>query len=195
MEFKKVKAFMLRKLKKELPQNLTYHTATHIKDVYKASQTLARMEGVTGEDLELILTAALFHDSGFLWQQYEHESVSCEIAREYLPGFGYTDPQINRICGMIMATKIPQAPQNKLEEILCDADLDYLGREDFFDIGKRLYYEMCMYGIIDTEQEWNKLQTAFLEQHQYFTDAAKKLRSAKKNEYVAFLKTKIGEAI
>lgn len=186
---------MLQKLKKELPQNLTYHTATHIKDVYKASKTLARMEGVTGEDLELLLTAALFHDSGFLWQQYEHESVSCEIAREYLPGFGYSEVQLSCICGMIMATKIPQAPRNKLEEILCDADLDYLGREDFFDIGKRLYSEMRMYGVIDNEQEWNKLQAAFLEQHHYFTDTAKRLRQAKKNEYIAFLKARIGEAI
>jgi len=126
-----------------------------------------------------------------MWQQYEHERVSCEIAMEYLPGFGYTPEQLERICGMIMATKIPQTPHNKLEKIICDADLDYLGRDDFFKIGNGLYEELCMYGIIDGETEWNKLQVRFLKKHKYFTKSAKKLRKAKKEEYLAMIKDKL----
>ncbi len=191
MEFTKVKSFILRKLKKELPKNLTYHSAEHIKDVYRSAKILAKLEGVKGEDLILLLTAVLFHDSGFLWQQYEHERVSCEIVTEYLPGFGYSREQIERICGMIMATKIPQTPHNKLEEIICDADLDYLGRDDFFKIGNGLYEELCMYGMLDSEEDWNKLQVRFLEKHDYFTASAKKLRKQKKDEYIAMVKSKL----
>ncbi|MCD6010365.1 MAG: hypothetical protein K0Q79_227 [Flavipsychrobacter sp.] len=181
----------MKKLKKELPRNLTYHSAGHIKDVYKSAKRLAKLEGIKGEDLLLLLTAVLFHDSGFLWQQYEHEKVSCEIVREYLPAYGYNEEQIERICGMILATKIPQSPKNHLEEIICDADLDYLGRDDFFRIGNGLYEELCMYGILNNEEDWNKLQAKFLEKHKYFTKSGKKLRKEKKLENIATVKSKL----
>src|SRR3954464_7874662 len=116
MEFEKVKKFILDKLKKELTKNLTYHSLGHIKDVYGAAEYLAKLENVTGEDLTLLLTAVLFHDSGFLISQKEHERLSCELVKEHLPKFGYTADQIERICGMIMATQIPQTPHNKLEK-------------------------------------------------------------------------------
>lgn len=195
MEFKAVKIFILNKLRKELPRNLTYHGVSHVKDVYRAARMLAALEKVEGEELTLLLTAALFHDSGFLWQQYEHELVSCEIVREFLPAYAYTPEQIDRICGMIMATKIPQTPHNKLEEILCDADLDYLGRDDFFTIGDGLYQELCMYGILGTEIEWNKLQIRFLEKHRYFTASAIRLRKARKQQYIDVIKAKVKDNV
>jgi HD superfamily phosphodiesterase len=191
MQFEKVEKFILGKLKKELPKNLTYHSLGHIKDVYSAAKNLAKLEKVTGEDLTLLLTAVLFHDSGFLKQQKEHERVGCEIAREYLPEYGYTNAQIDVICGMIMATKIPQDPHTKLEQIICDADLDYLGRDDFFDIGNKLCDELFMYGIISNENEWNKLQVKFIEQHHFFTASSKKLRKEKKAENLAVIKSKL----
>lgn len=191
MQFDKVKKFILNKLKKELPKNLTYHSLGHIKDVYTAAEMLAKLEKIEGEDFTLLLTAVLFHDSGFLIQQKEHEKLGCDIAREHLPAYGYNNEQIERICGMIMATRIPQTPHNKLERIICDADLDYLGRDDFFKIGNYLYDELCMYGIINTENDWNKLQVRFLEGHKYFTPSAKKLRKAKKEEHLALIKSKI----
>jgi len=191
MEFKKVEKFILGKLKKELPKNLTYHSLGHIKDVYAAAQNLAKLENVKGEDLTLLLTAVLFHDSGFLKQQKDHERVGCEFVREFLPEYAYTEVQIEKICGMIMATKIPQTPHNKLEQIICDADLDYLGRDDFFTIGNKLWDELCMYGIINTEVEWNKLQVRFLENHHYFTASSKKLRKTKKAENLALIRSKL----
>lgn len=191
MQFDKVKKFILAKLKKELPKNLTYHSLGHIKDVYKAAEQFAEYEKVDGEELTLLLTAVLFHDSGFLIQQKEHEKLGCDIARQYLPEYDYSPEQIERICGMIMATRIPQTPHNKLEKIICDADLDYLGRDDFFKIGNYLFDELCMYGIINTENEWNKLQVKFLESHRYFTPSAKKLRKAKKEEHLALIRSRI----
>ena len=191
MQFNKVEKFIIDKLKKELPKNLSYHSLGHIKDVYKAAERLAELEKVATDDVTLLLTAVLFHDSGFLVNQKDHEQVGCEIARKTLPDFGYTPEQTERVCGMIMATQIPQTPHNKLEEIICDADLDYLGRDDFFTIGNKLFDELCMYGIISNDLEWNKLQVRFLEKHHYFTASAKKLRKAKKAENLALIKSKI----
>jgi len=189
MQFIEARDFILEKLRNELPPHLSYHSVEHVQDVYRAAGHLGALEGVAGESMTLLLTAALYHDTGFLRGPRDHEQVSCEIAREQLPVFGYTEPQIEQICGMIMATRIPQAPNNHLEQILCDADLDYLGRDDFYQIGNRLFEELSMYGIIHDEQEWNKLQIRFLESHRYFTPSAIKLRKEKKEQHLADIRS------
>jgi uncharacterized protein len=191
MQFQKAKKFILDKLKKELTKNLTYHSLGHIKDVYSSAENLATFEGIKGEDLTLLLTAVLFHDSGFVVSQKDHESLSCDIARQYLPDFEYSPAQIEVICNMILATQIPQSPKTPLEQVICDADLDYLGRDDFFSIGDNLFKELCMYGIISNEVEWNKLQVRFLEKHHYFTATAKRIRQAKKAENLLLVKSKL----
>ncbi len=191
MQFQEAKKFILQKLKKELPRHLSYHSVEHVKDVYNAARRIGKSEGIRQEEMTLLLTAALFHDTGFLKGPKEHEAVSCDIAREHLPQFGYTPEQIETICGMIMATKIPQTPRNLLEQIICDADLDYLGREDFWDIGNKLFEELAVYGIITNENDWNRLQIRFLESHHYFTKTALGLRKQKKDEYLEQVKSKI----
>ncbi len=191
MEFEQVKKFIMNKLDKELPKNLTYHSTEHMKDVYRSAKMIAKAEGIEGEDLTLLLTAVLFHDSGFIKSRSEHERLSCELASDYLPKYGYSPEQIERIHGMIMATKIPQTPHNLLEQIICDADLDYMGRGDFFKIGHGLYEELCMYGILNNEDDWNRLQVSFLEKHTYFTKTALKIRKPKKDEYIKIVKDKL----
>lgn len=188
MQFQKAKTYINARLRKELPRHLTYHSVAHVRDVYKAAERLAKAEGVKGEELTLLLTAVLFHDSGFIFQSKDHEKVGGDIVRAELPRFGYTDEQIERICGMIMATRIPQTPNNLLEQIIADADLDYLGRDDFWTIGNTLFEELQMYGIIQTEDEWNALQIRFLDQHHYFTPTAVRTRQPKKDEYTTILK-------
>src|SRR4051812_29482608 len=147
MQFAAAKKFILSKQKKELPKHLSYHSVAHVKDVYESAKRLAKAEGVNGEDLTLLLTAVLYHDCGFTVQSKEHEKIGCDIASTTLPDFDYTSGEIERICGMIMATRIPQTPHNILEQIIADADLDYLGRDDFWTIGNKLFSELQMYGI------------------------------------------------
>ena len=189
MQFQKAKSYIATRLRKELPKHLTYHSVAHVNDVYRAAERLAKAEGIEGEDLKLLLTAVMYHDCGFMVQSKDHEAIGCDIAREALPQFGYTPEQIERICGMILATRIPQSPTSLLEEIIADADLDYLGRDDFWSIGRQLFEELQMYGIIQTEDEWNALQIRFLEQHHYFTRTAIATRKEQKDAYLAMLKS------
>lgn len=190
MQFKEASTFIMKKLRKGLPEYLSYHSIAHIKDVYQAADMLADAEGIKGEDKKLLLIAALFHDSGFLVQQKDHERISCEIAAEFLPNYGFSDEQIKKISGMIMATKIPQTPHNLLEQIICDADLDYLGRDDFFKIGDTLYAELNVYSFMD-EDKWNRLQIDFMEKHHYFTATAQKLRKEKKEQNLQLVRSKL----
>lgn len=182
--YAKAKAFILEKLVKGLPRNLYYHGVHHVVDVLAAAERLGEMENINAHDMEMLCVAALFHDSGYTLSQKSHEERGCDIVREHLPLFGYTAQEIEVICGMIMATVYPQKPKNLLEEIICDADLDYLGRDDFFEIGETLYRELTAKGELSNVEDWNKLQERFLVSHHYFTKSAMKLRKAKKEEHL-----------
>lgn len=193
MDYQAVNKAIIQKLQEELPEHLSYHSVAHVLDVIEATIQIAAGEGVSGEALVLLKTAALFHDTGFLFGAKDHEQKSCEIAETYLPGFGYEPAQIDKIKGMIMATKIPQMPHNHLEQILADADLDYLGRDDFFTIGNKLYDELAMFGIITNERDWNLLQERFLESHNYHTATAISSRNAKKQQNLDIIKSKLAQ--
>ncbi len=182
--------FIIEKLSAELFPHLHYHCVNHTLDVYNTAAMIAKNEGVGAEDTRLLLAAALYHDSGFLRQSKGHEMVSCEIASEALPKYGYSRDEIAKICEMIAATRIPQSPHSLLEQIICDADLDYLGRNDFFEKGHNLYLEMLHEGNIANEDDFDKLQIDFLKQHSYFTRTAQNLRNEKKAEHLNSLLSK-----
>lgn len=180
MDFDEAKTYILNRLDQELPINLYYHSPQHTRDVYEAATEIAYHEKIEGDDLRLLQTAALFHDCGFLITYQNHEIVGCQLASKVLPGFGYTNPQIQHICQMIMATQIPQEPQDHLAEILCDADLYYLGTQKFYQIGNTLYREFLDHGIVKDDEAWNRLQLSFLQDHEYFTQTALNLRKPQK---------------
>ena len=188
MDYEKAKAFVFSKLTADLLPALTYHGIHHTQDVLTAALMLAKAEQISSADTHLIKTAALFHDIGFTVQYKNHEEVGCDIARKSLVHFGYNPVQIEEISGMIMATKIPQNPKTPLEEILCDADLDYLGRKDFYPISNTLFQESLHYGFVKNEIEWDRLQVKFFESHHYFTNTANALRLPEKNNRLNELK-------
>jgi uncharacterized protein len=182
--YEKTKDFILNKLEAGIPKTLYYHSVGHVLDVLSAAEMLGRNENISESDMELLRVAVLFHDSGHMVSSKNHEQIGCDLACTELPRFGYSKNEIDIIRGMIMATRYPQKPNNLLEQIICDADLDYLGRDDFFSIGNNLMKEMNLNGSIKDEKDWNKLQESFLESHHYFTKTAKELRGKKKREHL-----------
>ena len=173
--------FVLDKLEKGLPKNLYYHNLKHTVDVYTEVELIGRAEGLSEEELLLIRTAALLHDAGHLIDYQYHEEMGVKLAKEILPQYQYSPDQIETISSIIMATKMPPNPKNLLEMIICDADLDYLGRTDFIPVSNNLFRELHEHGKIDSLEKWNRLQVGFIEHHQYFTQTAQKLRNVNKN--------------
>jgi uncharacterized protein len=182
IDFAGAKEFVLKKLKHELKSDLYYHCYQHTIDVYESAVKIAKLENITGKDLILLQTAALFHDTGFLNGYCKHEDESVVITRKYLPQYGYSQEDIDIISGMIESTKLPQKPRTILEKILCDADLDYLGRDDFFMIANKLLCEWNMHGMQTTLKKWYHIQVDFLANNDYFTGAANGLRKDKKKK-------------
>lgn len=178
-------AYARSELEAGLPAHLTYHDIGHTADdVVPAARRLARAEGVTGHAEILLLTAAWFHDLGFIVQADGHEAIGVEIARRVLPAMGYDDADLAVIDGLIGATKMPQQPRSDLARILADADLDVLGRADFIDRNVALRRELATRDTRYTDREWLDVQIAFLGEHRYFTASARRRRDAAKQRHL-----------
>ncbi len=191
-KFEAIKTNLLQRLTLHLPKGLYYHGVHHTLDVLEQAERIAGEENVTNElDLQLLRLACLYHDSGFLETREMHEEVSCALARKELLAYGISEENIDWICGMILATRIPQLPLNQMERIICDADLDYLGRADFFEISQNLFDELKESGIVNTLAEWNQIQVNFFKQHMYFTRTNKLLRAPVKDKHLAIIESSI----
>ena len=179
---------LIQILAQELPPDLSYHSLAHTKEVVKAVERIALLEGVRDEGLFLLKSAALFHDAGFV-KQYEHnEPIGAAMAEAMLPKYGYNEQHIKTIKELIYVTQIPHKPVNKLQEIMCDADLDYLGTDSFEETANKLKIELMAKGKIQTDREWDQLQLTFLKQHKYFTQTAILTRDKKKKEHLKAIK-------
>jgi|LSQX01.1.fsa_nt_gb predicted metal-dependent HD superfamily phosphohydrolase len=189
MEFTRAREFIIRKLTRELKPSLFYHNAQHTLDVIRSVETLALMEKVDDGKLLLLLTAALYHDTGYLWSYENNEPLARDFAEETLPAFGYSDKQIREIGRLILSTAMPQRPENLLEEILCDADLDYVGRDDFFITALRLHREWSENSPLKISfRDWYERQRDFIEWHEFFTPSARLLRNEKKKKNLTQVK-------
>lgn len=180
-------------LKSRLSKKLYYHNVEHTLDVVKVVNQYIKRENIDSQNAYLLRIAALLHDLGFTETNVEHEEKSAEMAQELMLDCGFSKNDINIVQGLIRATRIPQAPNNDLEYIMCDADLDYLGRNDFYDISNRLYKELKSASVISNKNDWNKAQIKFLEAHKYYTDFAKKHRQPKKEMRISEIKKLIVE--
>jgi adenylate cyclase len=180
IQFTDIQEIILDKLEKELPSYLYYHNVKHTVDVVTEVELIGWGEGCTDEEILLLKTAGLFHDVGHTVAYDGHEFHGTVIAREMLPLYNYTPAQIDRICEIIMSTKLPPKPTNLLENIICDSDLDYLGRSDFIPVSNTLFEELKAQNKMGSLNDWNKIQVKFISGHQYFTKTARSLREVNK---------------
>ncbi|MBK8805384.1 MAG: HD domain-containing protein [Bacteroidales bacterium] len=191
IRFDDLEDYVLTRLENELPKHLYYHNVKHTMDVVIGVEVIGTAEKVSEEEMLLLKTAALFHDMGQIVQSKGHEQISCNFALDILPNFYYDDIQIQIICDIIMATQLPPNPKDLLQKIICDADLDYLGRTDFVPVSDALYEELYEQNIITDKNEWNKLQIKFITNHQYFTTFAKNNREVNKQKQIDRIKSLI----
>ena len=172
---------------------LVYHDKEHTQEVLSSAIHIAKKEGINEEDIALLEAAALLHDIGYVYTAIGHEEKSCEIATGILPGYNFTAGQIETVREMIMATKIPQKPTNHLSKILCDADLSYLGTNNYSKEAEKLFLELKNFNPEKTREEWLQQQIKFLSTHHYFTATANKEYKRKKNQHLSYLKSQMSK--
>jgi predicted metal-dependent HD superfamily phosphohydrolase len=183
--YKAAIAHALKRLRQELPAHLTYHDLWHTQfDVLPAVARMGAINRLSHDEICLMEVGAAFHDIGFIRAYQGHEAAGVRIMQSVLPDLGFNSGQIEAIAGMIFATRLPQSPRNLLEKIVVDADLDVLGRDDFFDRNELLRQELALSGRRFTWREWQRQQLDFLQGHTYFTPVARALRDEGKQRHI-----------
>jgi class 3 adenylate cyclase/predicted metal-dependent HD superfamily phosphohydrolase len=179
---------LFEQMQRDLPKNLYYHNIKHTTDaIYKVTD-IGIKEKVSEEDLLLLRCAALYHDSGFMASYKNNEEIGARLAHHAMAKYNFSREQVDKVKEIILATRVPQNPHNLLEEIMCDADLDYLGRPDFIPISQNLFRELFERGMIDSIEQWNKMQYEFITNHHYFTETAKRNGEPGKQQVLKELK-------
>ena len=193
IQFTDIQEIILDMLEKELPDYLFYHNVKHTVDVVTEVELIGWGEGCSDEEILILKTAGLFHDVGHTVAYDNHEYHGTIIAKEMLPKYNYSPEQIEKICSIIMSTKLPPKPTNLLEDIICDSDLDYLGRSDFIPVSNTLFEELKAQNKMGSLNDWNKIQVKFISGHQYFTKTARSLREVNKQLQIERIQSLITE--
>ncbi|MAN29066.1 HD domain-containing protein [Mesonia sp.] len=173
---------------------LAFHNSQHTKEVFNSAKRIGAHENLSEDDLEIVLLAALFHDTGNMDCFKGHEYVSAKKASDYLNNINFDSAKTEKVVKCILATRMPQSPTNLLEQILCDADLAHLGKENFISKNRLLreewseHLKMCF-----SNKEWVKLNIDFLECHNYFTAYGKKVLQPQKEINLKILKQQFSE--
>ncbi len=179
---------IIEQLKEKLPDYLSYHSADHTIDVANVCNNYIEYYHIPQEMAKLIRIAAICHDYGYVESHLDHEERSIVSIQPFLTPI-LTSEEVEIINGMIRATKVPQEPKTFYEEILADADLDYLGRKDYNDISAKLLNEYLHFDVVSNKIEWLDLQIRFLENHKFHTDFANRNREKLKSEKIKELKS------
>jgi len=179
----------LQLLNNGLSANHHYHGLNHTLNVLKVCNAAIRREKIAPEDAKLLRIAALYHDTGFVVGYKAHEDESIRLVTKAMTQLGMDKQSVSKVQNLIRATKTPQAPKTQLERILCDADLDYLGRKDYPEISQKLYRELKAFQLVASAEAWREQQIAFLQNHRYHTPFAKKNREPVKQKRILELKS------
>ncbi|MCH4553060.1 HD domain-containing protein [Aestuariibaculum lutulentum] len=176
----KLRKHALHILNTELPEELCYHNIIHTLDVLNVVNKYIRRQKIDNHHAKLLRIGAILHDIGFTVGRENHEEKGVVIAKRLMHQYNFSEKDIKIVKGLILATKVPQSPKTNLEKVICDSDLDYLGRRDFYVTGDQLLKELNNQGFNLDVEEWNKMQITFLKDHKYHTEFAKKYRKPNK---------------
>lgn len=189
-----LRAYVEDLLRTRLGPNMHFHDQAHtLDDVVPAADRLALAEGLPPDARVLVHAAALLHDTGYTECVDDHEGASARIAREVLPAFGFSEDDVRCIEGYVLATKLGHRPRSLEERILADADLDVLGRDDFWDRSEALRRELATRGDTYDEAGWMRAQIEFLAAHRYHTEWARRIRGPGKRANLTALEKRLRE--
>ncbi|HUH27906.1 MAG TPA: HD domain-containing protein [Gelidibacter sp.] len=189
MKIKSITRYCSDILHSDKCKNLPFHNFTHTQEVIEKTYLISDVMGIKTEEVDLIVIAACFHDTGFSENYEGHEEVSKRLAAQFMEKANCTKREIERVLSCIDATKMPQNPHDIYEEILCDADLFHLGTSNFLYRNMLLRKEWELFrDIVMTDEAWLVLNIKFLEEHQFKTAYGKEILEKGKQENLNKLK-------
>lgn len=167
---KRTAEYVLALFTSSLPPSLVYHDYSHTRDVVAAARRIGKGSRLDDDDLEIVILGAWLHDIGFTEVYDGHEERGAELATAWLAEQGYPVEKIERVVGCILATRMPQNPTSRLEEIVCDADLSHLSAPSFDHRNEllRLEWQTVLHQSF-TDLEWERHTFTFMSGVRYHT--------------------------
>lgn len=161
-----------------------YHSYNHAIEVMERSIYISEKEWLKKEEIEIVAIAWLFHDTGFVIQYDNNEIIWAKIARNYLKSILYPEDKIKIVERLILSTDPEyKNPKDIYEKIIKDADMDNLGRKDFFDRKNNLKKEREIIKKIKIRvPDWNHAAIKILREYKYWTCTQKTERDIGKKE-------------
>ncbi len=175
-------------LRANLDQSYHYHNADHTLDVYHAALEFGCAEKLSPAELETVGVAALFHDFGYLTAPLDNERFVRSHLEDFGSRYGWPAAFTGQVDALVMETAFPYHPVSHLGKILCDADLEYIGRDVFSTEAAKFRQELAEQGRQFTDQQWYALEIDFLERIHFFTAAARVSRDAGKLRNLAAMR-------
>jgi predicted metal-dependent HD superfamily phosphohydrolase len=193
---KMVDQYIRELFRDELPVGVKFHDANHTlhptRGVVAIANRIAIAENISEHNRELLIAAAYFHDTGYIREYAKNEPIAARIAGRILKLIGYKPKEIEKVQKMILATDLDCEPKTHIEKILCDADLDNLGRKDFFKLDSKLREGRRLRGLdVDDDVKWYKGTLAVMKNHKYYTESQIKLREEEKQKNMKKILTKL----
>ncbi|PAM96575.1 phosphohydrolase [Flavobacterium sp. IR1] len=185
--------FVSNLLKDKLSNLYSYHNFNHTITVVNAVKELCKKEEVEGDDKELLLVAAWFHDTGYTEGYENHEQESAKIAAAFLKEKGKSDEFIAKVSNLIMVTVKEYVPKTHLEKIMKDADYAHLMGVEYEVTCELLRLELKnAHNILFSNTEWAKENLNFLlNKHRFYTDHALKKWQPLKEKNLILIQKKI----
>ena len=185
---------IIRKMFEELLNpDVCYHNIDHTLSIVEKVREIGIFYKMTQTELDDLFFAGWFHDVGY-WNgvALDHERRGAEFAQEFLEKFGLDQMRIDTICGAILATKVPQQPNNLIEFIICDSDLFHLSSDQFFTqtLLLRKEFEQLNGQSVDL-LDWLRNSERFMVSHQYHTSYALQFFQPGKEENLRYLQSQI----
>ena len=157
----KLREKSLEILHSELPQELHYHSIRHTLNALKNCEGYIKYFNIDSYEAKLLRIGILLHDIGFTVSMDQHELEGAKIANKLMTSCKFSKTDIKVVTELILSTRLPQKPKSLLEKIICDVDLDYLGRKDYFEISELLYMELLERSAYFDRTQWNRIQIDF----------------------------------
>ncbi len=174
-------SYVVRLLREQLPADRVFHNVHHTINVVQGVVDIGQAERVSLSEMEILMLAAWFHDTGHVYTYAGHEERSIELAQKWLRGQAYPEARTKEVARCIRATTMPQQPTDKLERVICDADLYHLSFPTYDHYQELLREEWkLLLGIEMTDEAWRDSNDAFLSRHHYWTDFGRERLEARK---------------
>lgn len=191
----KIESFAKELLMNGTVCELSYHNIEHTQRVVNNAEFIAEKVALNADEMFIIRAVGWFHDLGYTECYAGHEDASIVIARKFLKDLDVDELIIDSIANGIDATRVPQQPRNRVEEIIADADLFDLGTDDYFMMSEKLFkeWDLCINPSSKEKQWYHSLN--FLKQHKYFTVFGRDILERKKQENIVILEDRLANKI